>query len=377
MIILHAAPLRWTRISGMNLSLPGLVSAQNRLPGVSAGMVLTQPRPGSPPDVDFPLFDGKPILQYANRLNLPAPFDRPDLVVFNSTYIPFHAAWAAKLRRLNIPYILCPRGGMTRAAGRQRWLKKQIANLVFFNRLVAGAKALHCLTRGEAEATAAWCKPTFIVGNGIGLPPESQLASPGRGERLRLGFVGRIDPRHKGLDWLLEACRLLRAELRRRGACVELWGPDVHDGLPRLEAYVRQHQLEDVVRLPGTAVGETKAALLGQLDVFLHTSRWEGHPMAVLEALAYGLPCLLTPGTNLADDVADAGAGWNVAPNPAGIAEGLRQVLTAPRHELRQAGIRARQFAQREFHWPRIAARVVEQYRAIVAPFCVRQRTAA
>jgi glycosyltransferase involved in cell wall biosynthesis len=99
--------------------------------------------------------------------------------------------------------------------------------------------------------------------------------------------------------------------------------------------------------------------------------------MAVLEALAYGLPCLLTPGTNLADDVADAGAGWNVAPNPAGIAEGLRQVLTAPRHELRQAGIRARQFAQREFHWPRIAARLVEQYRAIVAPFCVRQRTAA
>lgn len=377
MIILHAAPLRWTRISGLNASLLGLVSAQNRLQGVRAGMTLTQSRPGSPPDVDFPLFDRKPILQVADRLNLPAPFDRPDLVVFNSTYIPFHAVLAAKLRRLRIPYILCPHGGMTRAAGRQRWLKKQVANLVFFNRLVAGAEALHCLTRGEAEATALWRKPTFIVGNGISLPPESQLAAPGRSERLRLGFVGRIDPRHKGLDWLLEACRLVATELRQRGACLELWGPDDRGALPRLDAYVRQHQLEDVVKLPGPTLGEAKWALLGQLDVFLHTSRWEGHPMAVLEALAYGLPCLLTPGTNLADDVAHAGAGWNVAPNPAGIAEGLRQVLTTPRRELRQAGASARAFAHREFHWPRIAARLVEQYRAIVAPLCVRQRTAA
>ncbi len=378
MIILHAAPLCWAEISGLNASLLGLVASQNRLPGVRAGMVVTHPRPGSAPGVDFPMFDRKSILDATDRLNLPEPFDRPDLVVFNSTYIPFHAAWAARLRRLKIPYILCPHGGMTRAAGRQRWLKKQLGNLAFFKRLVAGTEALHCLTHGEAEASAAWGKPTFVVGNGIRLPPESRLASPGRGQRLRLAFVGRLDPRHKGLDWLMEACRQVGPELRERGACVELWGPSVRGILPRLDAELRRQRLEDVVRLAGPVVGEAKASLLGEVDVFLHTSRWEGHPMAVLEALAYGLPCLLTPGTNLADEVAAAGAGWRVEPTPAGIAHGLRQVMSAPREQLRQAGVGARVLADREFRWPRIAARLVEQYRLIVAPASVRrQRMAA
>ena len=44
-----------------------------------------------------------------------------------------------------------------------------------------------------------------------------------------------------------------------------------------------------------------------EFDLFIHTFRFEGHPIAVLEALSYGIPCLLTPGTNMAGEVEAAG----------------------------------------------------------------------
>ncbi|MBD2561236.1 MULTISPECIES: glycosyltransferase [Nostoc] len=69
--------------------------------------------------------------------------------------------------------------------------------------------------------------------------------------------------------------------------------------------------------------------LIAVLVYVRYTSRFEGHPIAVLEALSYGLPCLLTPGTNMAKEVEAAGAGWKVEPNPAAIAEGISSVLAA------------------------------------------------
>ena len=65
---------------------------------------------------------------------------------------------------------------------------------------------------------------------------------------------------------------------------------------------------EKVLKLCGPIAGADKKKVLKDADLFLHTSRSEGHPMGVLEALAYGIPCLLTPGTNMASEVAASGA---------------------------------------------------------------------
>ena len=40
------------------------------------------------------------------------------------------------------------------------------------------------------------------------------------------------------------------------------------------------------------------------------TSRFEGHPMGLIEALSYGLPVLVSRGTNMMDEVQEADAGW-------------------------------------------------------------------
>ena len=373
MIILHAAAVNAADIGGPHVSVPALVAAQNRLDGVAAALLPTVSGAGPLPEGDFLVFGRKNLLRGSAGLNLPVPFNRPDLVVFHSTYIPAHLQIGRRLRRMGVPYVICPRGGMTRYAQAYKWLKKRAGNLLGFNRLVAHAGALHCLTRGEAEASRDWNCPIFVVGNGVHLPRTSDLASPGDAPPLRLVFVGRLHVTIKGLDMLLDACRLVRRELRRARARVELYGPhsngsvDCQGSRKFLAGRIAGLGLQDVVTLPGPVVGKTKTAAFQRADVFLHPSRTEGHPSAVLEALAHGVPCLLTPGTNMADEVAAAGAGWKVEPSPEGIAAGISEIISQNALTLRQAGVRARRLAGQEYSWANVATRSVKAYRRYAA----------
>ena len=382
MIILHAAAITADPHSGPNSSVPGLVAAQNSLPGVQAALVATLGLSAIPSDLGSPraagtgklgrerniqVFDGKSLFLPSGKIGLPSPFDRPDLVVFHSTYIPAHAAIARRLRSAAIPYVICPRGGMTRRAQDWKWLKKRLGNLLFFNRLVAGAAALHCLTSGEAAASPGWNRPIFVVGNGVDLPPEDEILPVQPTTAVRMVFMGRLHVDHKGLDMLVKACRIVHQELLGAHARVEVHGPDSNGGRELLDKLIDRLGVGDVVSLRGPVSGRAKTVLLAEADVFLHPSRTEGHPIAVLEALAHGTACLLTPNTNMADEVAAAGAGWRVQATPAGIAAGLRQVLSLEPGQLRQAGINARRLAGRCYTWPVIADRSVEAYRGYAA----------
>ena len=50
-------------------------------------------------------------------------------------------------------------------------------------------------------------------------------------------------------------------------------------------------------------LGKSKEQVLLDADVFIQTSRTEGLPTAVLEAMSYKIPVLITKGTGLYDDI--------------------------------------------------------------------------
>ncbi len=83
--------------------------------------------------------------------------------------------------------------------------------------------------------------------------------------------------------------------------------------------------------------------------------------MAVLEALSYGIPCLLTPGTNMATEVVRAGAGWSVEQNPTAIAQGMSRVLAA-RSELSSRGQAGRKLVEQAYSWSQIGKQAVKEY---------------
>ena len=363
MTVLHVFPIKWEGISGLTAAIPPLIRAQNSLEGVASGLLATLRSSVPTRDPGFPVFAYDVDRRWPGVSGLSPPFNEPDVAVFHSTYLLAYPRVARQLRTASIPYIIVPHGGMGSASQPTKWLKKRIGNLMFFNQLVRNAVAIQCLTEGELQATAGWKQPMFVVGNGVDAVPDEFVAKPGALETLRLIFLGRIIPHRKGLETLLQACALVRSDLLGSRAQLLLYGPDREGGIKAVERLVSELKLSDIVRLCGPVLGEAKRAVLSQSDAFVLTPPpgYEGHPMALLEALSHGVPSLVTPGTNISSEVAGAGAGWEVDYSPEGIAQGLIEILSN-KDELRVAGRRARALAIDEYSWEQVAKNSVAAY---------------
>ena len=75
------------------------------------------------------------------------------------------------------------------------------------------------------------------------------------------------------------------------------------------EMYVKDNMMENGEYI-GPVYGEEKQKQLAKCDYFIHTSRYEGMPMAVLEALSYGIPCIVTTETNMEDIISGSNGGF-------------------------------------------------------------------
>jgi glycosyltransferase involved in cell wall biosynthesis len=126
----------------------------------------------------------------------------------------------------------------------------------------------------------------------------------------------------KGIDILADATARLPADVR-----VVVVG----DGAERsaLCARVRALGLNDRFHFTGTRPHDEIPAWLAAADVAVLASRSEGHPNAVVEALACGRPVVATHVGGVPDVITRAADGIVVAPEDAGaLADGLRDALS-------------------------------------------------
>jgi colanic acid/amylovoran biosynthesis glycosyltransferase len=146
--------------------------------------------------------------------------------------------------------------------------------------------------------------------------------------------VGRLCEQ-KGQLILVEAIR----RLVRQGVACHL--TLVGDGPMRgaIEAQIRQHQLEDHIRLTGNATGDEVQQHLLKARAFVLPSFGEGLPVAIMEALALGRPVVTTYIAGIPELVKPGVNGWLV---PAGsvedLVEALGQVLGASVAQLEAMG---------------------------------------
>lgn len=240
---------------------------------------------------------------------LPAPFNHPDVVVFEGFYNVQELNFAKELRRENIPYIIIPRGSLTHQAmnNHAKW-KKKIAHLLFFDKYVHKATAIQYLTNDEYKNSGdKWNKNHYILPNGFSKPKRVKSSFNESG--IMATFIGRLDMYHKGIDILLKACQLIQDELRNVGFKLCFYGPRKYDHDLILQT-VQEMNMQDFITMGGEITGKIKEDIIINSDVFILTSRFEGHPMGLIEALAYGVPAMVTPGSNMAKEIKNADAGW-------------------------------------------------------------------
>ncbi|HEX2781232.1 MAG TPA: glycosyltransferase [Gemmatimonadaceae bacterium] len=369
--VLHVVPSVAPHHGGPSFAVRALASAQRAL-GMRVFVATTddgQPRHGEGFDedgVEYGYFRRdlpgvwKPSLALRRWLRTSA--SRFDVMHLHSLFCFSTAIGGRAAMHAGVPYVLSPHGALDPWSLRQSAWKKRTYLALAEGRTLDGAAALHVTTTAEATALKAFGvrAPLFVVP--LGVPPETfEITRAPEHPSLRLVFLGRLHPK-KGLDLLLRALAAARAE----GADVELAiAGDGADHRRELETLVQELKLGAAVRFVGHVEGAAKARLLSDADAFVLTSFQENFGIAVAEAMAAGLPVIVSEEVGLASLVVEAAAGEVVPLDVAAIAAAIRRASADPAAR-RAAGDRARH-AAKSFSWEQTAQRLREVYSEVIA----------
>ncbi len=294
-----------------------------------------------------------------------------DVIHFHGCLIPEFRALAKIAQARGARWVVSPRGGlMARALSRNARAKRLYMKL-FESWFLNHAAMIQGLVPREAEEVRPLIdhRRTIVIPNGVNFSDIGSQLPPVRTRADRAapiaGFVGRLDTEQKGLDLMLRG--FAAAKARGVETRLELVG----DGKDRLalEALARELDIEDRVTFHGELRGAAKFAQLATFDYFIHTSRWEGMPNAVLEALAVGLPVLTSEQTNMGDAIRTWECGLELAANePEAIADGLERFEQLHREgRLREMGANAERMIVTDFDWRNVARRIHDEIYVPVA----------
>lgn len=294
---------------------------------------------------------------------LPAPFNKPDLVIFEGMYEFALAKIVFEVWSLGVPYIVLPRGQMSSRALKSKHLKKVIANALFFNKFVEKSCAVQYLTNDESNASDKhWKAKPIILSNGVN--KKSIVKNSFSTNKINITYIGRLEVDHKGLDLLLEAANKCRQLLTENNVHFNLYGPDSDNQKAKLVSYIEELNLYDVVTLFDGVFGDEKEQVLLQSDIFIMTSRYEGHPMGLIEALSYGLPCIVTRGSNMADEVLQYSAGWFAGSSVDEIVKAFKEMIS-DYTKVSEYSKNAIKLAQ-NYSWDSIACRSRGEYEKLI-----------
>lgn len=236
------------------------------------------------------------------------------IIHMHSVFLPELYAVSRLLRKQRIPWVLTPHAGYNAESMKKNMLVKQCYMILFERKILEQSRALHAISEEESIRLTALVPNRSVVsipnGQEIGLQDYIREKSSSV-QRPIFAFCGRLEQRHKGLDLLLEGFAQYRSD---HGAGL-LWL--IGDGPHRrqLEEQTERLGLNDSVIFWGPLFGEEKLNRLAEADVFVHTSRWEGLPTAVLEAAAIGLPTLVSEETGLGHVIKKYNSGYVLSRN--------------------------------------------------------------
>jgi glycosyltransferase involved in cell wall biosynthesis len=383
--VLHVIPSISPRRGGPSQAVLAMVAAQ-RAQGLAAAIVTTNDDgPSLLQDLApgrWQWVQGVPVLVWG-RWSPPLRVLRefaiaPGLLAWLATHasrydlLHIHALFSfpstaamALARRQQLPYIVRTIGQLQHWSLRQSRGRKRLLLHLIERRNLAAAAALHFTSRAEQQEAAALGlpAPSFVLPLGVDPAPISQPQPGAPGRPVQLLFLSRLHPK-KQLPLLLEALALLRRRCPDAPWHLQIAGA----GESTYEVLLRQQAqrlgLDKQLQWHGFVVGEAKRSLLRQADWFVLPSAAENFGIAAAEALAFGVPVLLSPGVALAQQVAQAGAGHCIDPTLPGLVAALMQAVQQPPPEsMRQA---ARDLAAEQFSWSANTTRLLQRYQAAV-----------
>ena len=272
-----------------------------------------------------------------------------------------------------VPCVIRPLGVLNRYGmeNRRRSLKRLSFQFIEGPALRQAAAAHYTSNQERTEAEAAGATaPAAVIPLGIDLAAFAKLPDaerffarwPQSRNRQIILFLSRVDPK-KGLDLLLPAFAAMRARFPQ--SLLVIAGEGGADYLNALRQQAVRLGISEDVLWTGFLGGEDKLAAFSAATVFTLPSYSENFGIALVEALAAGLPCVTAAGVAVADEIRAADAGAVVPGEVPALATALERVLADPALRARW-GANARRLAAERFSLAAMGGALKDLYQRIL-----------
>jgi glycosyltransferase involved in cell wall biosynthesis len=294
-----------------------------------------------------------------------------DIVHLHSLY-GFHdwAVWRL-CRRAGVPYLLQPHGTLDPFIIRHHRRRKRILDLMFQDEVTRDARSILYTSETERDLAEPYVfgRPGVVIPLGVdleryaALPPAADFRArhPEIGNRRIVLFLGRLNFK-KGIELLIPA--FAEALSRCDDLHLVFAGGDGGFGATA-RAMVKLHRLGDRTTFTGHLDAAEVAEAFAAASLFVLPSRTENFAIAAAEAMAAGVPSILSDQVQIAAAAARQGACRVALLAVPDWTNAMLELLEAP-DAAAAMGRRARSYAQANFAWPRIAEQLVERYRDLV-----------
>ncbi len=294
-------------------------------------------------------------------------------------------AWLCAFRRFDIVHVnLAPRGstwrkgvfaGVARLFGRPLIIHLHGSGYdMFYQGLPDGLQRLVRRIFRGADAVVAlspyWrdvvvdqlqvsSERTVIIANGA---PAAKISSRPIEALPTIAFLGALGSR-KGVDVLVDALGRLATKGLAFRAVLAGDGDDKADYIKQIAEF----GLSESVTFPGWLDAAAVDRLLGEADLLVLPSRAENQPIAILEAMARGLPVVSTRVGAIPEQVTHGESGLIVPPgDPVALADALEALIVSRETRTRMGAAGLRRF-NADFSIEASAARFLRLYRDLAA----------
>lgn len=247
-----------------------------------------------------------------------------DVIHIHALLHPISTLCAVIARLKKVPYIVRPLGTLSEYAFKhRRSLLKNLYYTLLDSRTVSKAEKVHFTTQLEMQKSS---RPNVREKSVVIPIPFTQEPGPeslGTHESTIL-FIGRLDP-VKGLENLIKAFASIKPTTQDLRLVIAGSGQAQYE--MKLRHLVSSMGLTNEIEFPGFVDGDRKLSLMRQAIVFVLPSHHENFGLSAVEAMASGLPTIVTRDVDLWPDIEQSNAGLVVERSSPQIAAALSTLI--------------------------------------------------
>jgi glycosyltransferase involved in cell wall biosynthesis len=295
-----------------------------------------------------------------------------DLAHIHAVFSHACVATARACRKNVVPYLVRPLGTLDPWSLKQKSARKRLFWHLGVKQMLTGAAAIHYTSDEEKRLAETELKLSagVVVPNGLDLSFINRRTEPCGAPLSEVGdspyilALSRIHPK-KGFELLIESFAALKKSGLFGSWRLVFAGAGDAAYVDQLKTLARRRGLNGDALFVGWLEGDRKYAALKDASLLAMPSYQENFGISLIEAMACGVPVLVSPHVNLAPEIEKAGAGWVAALGEDMLKNALAEALGNEQERWRR-GNNGRDLAG-SYAAAKVATRLIELYRDLAA----------